>query len=63
MELYYRVEQILAELRPVFRRPGNFEWFILLLWGVLLTSRPPAITSYLNTIGLSEGYYHQLCQT
>ena len=59
MALSARVEQIVAALRPVFRRQATFEWFILLLWGVLLTSQPPAITSYLNAIGLSEGYYHQ----
>jgi hypothetical protein len=46
MALYHRVEQILAALRPVFRRQATFEWFVLLLWGVLLASQPPAITSY-----------------
>jgi hypothetical protein len=35
MALYHRVEQILAALRPVFRRQATFEWFVLLLWGVL----------------------------
>lgn len=59
MDLYRRVEQILEALRPVFRRQATFEWFVLLLWGVLLTSQPPAITSYLNGVGLGEGYYHQ----
>jgi len=29
------------------------------MWGVLLNSQPPAVTSYLNAIGLTEGYYHQ----
>jgi hypothetical protein len=46
MALYHRVEQILAALRPVFRRQATFEWFVFLLWGVLLASQPPAITSY-----------------
>ena len=59
MDLYHRVEQILAALRPVFRRQATFEWFVLLLWGVLLSTQPPAITSYLNGIGLGAGYYHQ----
>ena len=59
MALYHRVEQILEALRPVFRRQATFEWFVLLLWGVLLASQPPAITSYLNAIRLSEAYYHQ----
>jgi hypothetical protein len=45
MALYHRVEQILEALRPVSRRQATFEWFILLLWGVLLISQPPAITS------------------
>ncbi|MGH2413036.1 MAG: hypothetical protein ACRDEA_04970, partial [Microcystaceae cyanobacterium] len=59
MELYHRVEQILGAMRPAFRRQRAFEWFVLLLWGVLLSSQPAAITSYLNAIGVSAGYYHQ----
>ena len=59
MGLYTRVEQIIVTLRPVFSREASFEWFVLLLWGVLLTTQPAAVTSYVNGIGLSEGYYHQ----
>ncbi len=59
MDLYQRVEQILTALRPVFRRQATFQWFVLLLWGVLLADQPPAVTSYLNALGLSEGYYHR----
>ena len=59
MELYKRIEQIIVKLRPAFNREATFEWFVLLLWGVLLTTQPPAVTSYLNALGLSEGYYHQ----
>ena len=59
MELYQRIEQIIVKLRPAFSRETPFEWFVLLLWGVLLTTQPPAVTSYLNALGLSEGYYHQ----
>lgn len=59
MELYERLEQILVKLRPAFSREAPFEWFVLLLWSVLLTTQPPAVTSYLNALGLGEGYYHQ----
>lgn len=59
MNLYQRIEQILQEFRPVFSREATFEWFLLLLWGVMLNSQPPAVTSYLNALGLGEGYYHQ----
>lgn len=59
MKLYERIEQILGSLRPAFQREATFEWFVLLFWGVLLTTQPPAVTSYLNTLGLSERYYHQ----
>jgi DDE superfamily endonuclease len=59
MKLYRRIEQILLEFRPVFSREATFDWFVLLFWGVLLTTQPPAVTSYLNALGLSEGYYHQ----
>ena len=58
-ELYQRLEQIMVQLRPVFRREATFEWFVLLLWGILLSTQPPAVTSYLNALGLGEGYYHQ----
>ncbi len=37
-------------------------WFVLLMWGVLLCSMAPAVTSYLNAVGLSEYYYHQAKQ-
>lgn len=59
MELYERIEQIIVTLRPVFSREASFEWFVLLLWGVLLSTQPAGVTSYVNGIGLSEGYYHQ----
>jgi hypothetical protein len=59
MELYSRLEQIMLEMRPAFKRETTFEWFVLLLWGALLTTQPPAVTSYLNGLGLSERYYHQ----
>ncbi|MDV3348303.1 hypothetical protein D0962_21890 [Leptolyngbyaceae cyanobacterium CCMR0082] len=58
MELYERIEQIVLTFRPVFSREASFEWFVLLLWGVLLTTQPSGVTSYVNGIGLSEGYYH-----
>ena len=59
MELHERIEQILSELRPAFRRTATYEWFVLLLWGALLTSQGPAVTSYVNALGLGERYYQQ----
>jgi hypothetical protein len=59
MKLYQRIEQILLQFRPVFRRSATFEWFVLLFWGVVLSTQAPAVTSYLNALGLGEGYYHQ----
>jgi hypothetical protein len=59
MELHERIEQILVALRPAFRRTATFEWFVLLLWGTLLTTQAPAVTSYVNALGLGERYYHQ----
>ena len=58
-KLYQRLEQIMVQFRPVFRREATFEWFVLLSWGILLNTQPPAVTSYLNALGLGEGYYHQ----
>ena len=59
MELCQRWEQILCALRPVFRREKTFDWFVLLMWGVLLSTAPPAVTSYVNAVGLSEKFYAQ----
>ena len=58
-KLYQRLEQITVEFRPAFRREATFKWFVLLLWGILLNRQPPAVTSYLNALGLGERYYHQ----
>ena len=62
MSILDRVEQILIELRPVFSRQATFEWFVMLMWGVLLCSQAPAVTSYLNAVGLSEYYYNHAKQ-
>lgn len=59
MELYQRIEQILLQLRPAFHRETTFKWFVLLFWGAVLNTQPPALTRYLNALGLGEGYYHQ----
>ncbi|MEM8804429.1 MAG: hypothetical protein AAGF01_00050 [Cyanobacteria bacterium P01_G01_bin.38] len=59
MELYERLEQIIVKLRPAFSREAPFEWFVILLWGVLLTTQPAAVTSYLNAVGLGESFYHR----
>ena len=57
MELYTRIEQILKTLRPAFSRETPFEWFVLLMWGLLLSHQPAAVTSYVNGIGLGESCY------
>ena len=59
MQLCQRLEQILNNLRPAFSREATFQWFILLVWGVVLNSQPSAITSYVNAIGWTESYYNQ----
>ena len=57
MELYVRIEQILQRLRPAFSREVPFEWFVLLMWGLLLGHQPAAVTSYVNGLGLDELHY------
>jgi hypothetical protein len=59
MELFVRLEQIVMKLRPAFSREASFEWFVLLLWGVLLSHQAAAVTSCLNGVGLGEAYYAQ----
>ena len=58
MELYERIEQITVTFRPAFNRELTFEWFVILLWGVLLTTQPLAVTSYLNTLSIGAEYYN-----
>ena len=57
MELYARIEQVLKQLRPTFSREVPFEWFVLLMWGLLLSHQPAAVTSYVNGLGLDESCY------
>ncbi|MGB7087747.1 MAG: transposase [Phormidesmis sp.] len=57
MELYARIEQILFKLRPAFSRDVPFEWFVRLMWGLLLSHQPAAVTSYVNGLGLNESCY------
>ena len=59
MHIQGRIEEILRNLRPVFSRHGTFEWFVIIIWGIMLCIQSPAITSYLNAVGLSQHYYNQ----
>ena len=59
MNLYQRYEQIILELRPAFSREATFGWFVLLLWGIILNNYSPALSSYVNALGLGEHYYAQ----
>ncbi|MFM7439300.1 MAG: hypothetical protein ACKO2V_11960 [Snowella sp.] len=59
MQLCQRLEQILGNLRPAFSREATLQWFILLVWGVVLNIQPSAITSYVNALGLTDSYYAQ----
>jgi hypothetical protein len=61
MELSQRLEQILGAFRPVFSREATFGWFVLLVWGILLNTQPAAVTSYINALGLSEGFISRRC--
>jgi hypothetical protein len=46
MGLSERLEQIVIQLRPAFRREATFQWFVILLWGIVLSTQAPAVTSY-----------------
>jgi hypothetical protein len=59
MGLSERLEQIVMQLRPAFSREATFQWFVILLWGLVLSTQVPAITSYLNALGIGEAYYAQ----
>ncbi|MEM1395694.1 MAG: transposase [Cyanobacteria bacterium P01_H01_bin.150] len=59
MHYYRRVEEILRNLRPAFSRDAAYEWFVVLIWGILLCTGYPAITSYLNAVGLTQDCYSQ----
>jgi hypothetical protein len=57
MHTQERIEEIIKSLRPAFSREAAFEWLVIMVWGILLCNRAPAITSYLNAVGLGEYYY------
>ncbi|WP_339379628.1 hypothetical protein [Okeania hirsuta] len=49
----------MIDLRPVFSRDATYEWFVILIWGILLCSQHRAVTSDLNAVGLTQNYYTQ----
>ena len=59
MHIIRRLEQILTNLQPVFSRHATYEWFVILIWGILLCNQHRAVTSYLNAVGLTQHYYTQ----
>jgi len=59
MHIIPRIEQILTNLRPLFSRQATYEWFVILIWGILLCSQHRAVTSYLNAVGVTHNYYTQ----
>lgn len=58
MHYYRRIEQILNNLRPAFSRHAAYEWFVILIWGILLCSQHPAITSYRLGSGIDTALLH-----
>lgn len=58
MDLPARLEHLLLPLRKAFRREATFDWFILLIWGILLRDDSDGITSCLRGLGLPERAYH-----
>ncbi|MEM1172950.1 MAG: hypothetical protein AAGJ08_28755, partial [Cyanobacteria bacterium P01_H01_bin.35] len=58
MYLIRRVEQILSNLRPVFSRHATYEWFFILIWGILLCSQHRAVTSYRWRCGTNTKLLH-----
>jgi len=59
MVLFSRVDQLLAQLRPAFKRMASFRWFLMLVWSMLLRPDGRGVTSCVNALGLAERYYHQ----
>ena len=54
MHIIRRIEQILTNLRPLFSRQATYEWFVILIWGILLCSQHRTVTSYLNAVGITQ---------
>jgi hypothetical protein len=59
MDLFTRVEQLLLPLRAAFRRERTFQWFFLLVHGMLLRSRFHGVSSCIEALGLGAAAYHQ----
>jgi hypothetical protein len=57
-DLFLRLDQLLLQLRPAFKRNATFHWFFLFVWSFLLRLDTRGVTSCLNALGLSEAHYH-----
>lgn len=57
-DLFLRLDQLILQLRPSFKRYATFQWFYLFVWSFLLRLDTRGVTSCLNALGLSEDHYH-----
>ena len=60
MPLLKFVEALIEEFRPVFRRKATFEWFVVVLWALMLRMDTAGVTSIVRCLGLSPKTYHSL---
>jgi hypothetical protein len=58
--LFRVVDELLSELRPVFRREASFSWFIIVAWGFLLRGEAEGVTSIVRCFGLAPSEYFNL---
>lgn len=60
MPLLGFVEELIEEFRPVFRRKATFEWFVIVLWALMLRMDMAGVTSIVRCMGLAPSEYHSL---
>lgn len=60
MVLFRIVDELLSELRPVFRREACFSWFVIVAWGFILRFDAEGASSVIRCLGLAASEYFNL---
>jgi len=57
MQMVLFVEKIIESFRPVFRYKATFEWFVVVLWALILRMDVAGVTSIVRCMGLHPDHY------
>ena len=60
MVLVRAAESMVRRFRPAFSRQATFDWFVLVLFAMLLRLEVAGVTSFVRALGLAPVEYHNL---